>query len=377
MAKENNRTTKRFFNSLRGFVMTYKALLLNGLCRAWILPVIAMLLVPSIGCSALNTSRGPLSSDRAVERYIHRVTERPDGSLSHAYITRPEGDRPMPLVFLVQGSGCASHFEELPGGGYLDVNAWIFTDTSRGGDVRLAFLEKRGVRFGAPMSARDEEEPSEEFLLHDTLEEGAADVVRTVERLASEPGVDRSRILLVGFGEGAVKAAAAARRCPLVTHLAYLGAGGWPRLHERIVLERKRIALLHPPPEDPEALMEAFFDDLEDLAADPDALSPIRLGVTPRHFHGFELVSPLEDLLALDIPLFHAVGGESAQVPPASVDAVRASFLAAGKDNLTQRIHPGLDQGFRVVDTGDLKRPGAFHLPKVMDAVFAWFLHDA
>jgi hypothetical protein len=267
--------------------------------------------------ACLNTehSRGPLISSWALERYDRKIFLRPDGSYLDCYISLPLERKPVPLVFFCQGSGYASLFEELPLGDYADVNGWIWNHTRYGEKIRLAFVEKRGVAFGSVLQEPGAVDPPKEFLLHDKLKDRCADVCQALHELVKDPLVDPRRVVLLGYGEGALVAARAALSAPEVTHLGFFAAGGQPRLTELTMLHRQQLRRGRNSAEEVEEGMNDFFLLLEEIFDHPDAQENSALGVTPAHLVSYGLHAPLDDLLKLDIPIFYAVAGADPLVP--------------------------------------------------------------
>lgn len=337
---------------------------------AALLPAILAL---AAACSAPAPDRGPLTPSAALDRYERRLLSRGDGSFVTCYVSRQAVEGPLPLLFFCQGGGYASMFVRDAAGDLYDRFEWFRTESAYGDRLRLAFVEKRGVRLGRT----GEEEPSPAALAHDTLEERVEDTCRALKLLLEDPRTDRARVLLAGHGEGALVAALAAERTPGVTHLGWLAAGGLPRLFEMAWLRREELAAEGKEGADLEEGMDAFYEEVRRALEDPEDRKAIHFLRTSAHAATFWTPDPLAVLLRLEIPVFAAVAGLDPHVPAFSTDALRLGFLAAGKENLTFRVYPGLDHGFSV-PPAEAGRPtegeDAFHLPRVFDDLCAWFL---
>jgi dienelactone hydrolase len=343
---------------------------------AVLLPALLLLtaLMGLAGCGTLRGGKGPLSPSRALDRYERRIFTRPDGTFLDCYISKPFFEEPTPLVFYCQGWGYASTFESLPFGDYMDVNGWIWERSGFGDKIRLAFVENRGVRFGSPLLNIEEHDLPEEFLVHDTKENRVEDVCFALRELEKDPLVDPEKVALLGHGEGAAIAAAAARKSAWVTHLGYLANGGLPRLVELLALKREALKSTEKDPQDGEEEMDEIFRILAETLKEPGTDGPLCFGQTPAHFVSFALCPPLDDLLELEIPIFVAAAGQDPHVPLFSSDAIRAAFLCQGKNNLTFEVYPDLDHGFTAEGSRKTPERRRFEYPRVFDDFCEWFL---
>ena len=328
-----------------------------------------------VSCGAPSRGAGPLVPSAALDRYQRRLLPRGDGSYVTCYASPARGEGPTPLVFFCQGGGYASLFVRDAAGDFHDRLGWIRMESAFAGRIRLAFVEKRGVRLGDD----GEGEIPRAALEHDTLEERVEDVTRALDLLLRDPGVDRSHVALVGHGEGALVAAETAVRCKAVTHLGYFANGGLSHLLEMAWERRKELALSNKrKDEDPGEEMAAFFEEAaRALRAQPESRK-LRFGRTPGHVRSFWARRPLDTLLRLEIPLFVAVPGRDPHVPLFSTDALRLAFLAAGKKNLAFHAYPDLDHGFTVPPSPEGERmdegEDPFRFPRVFDEFCAWFI---
>ncbi|MFH2000476.1 MAG: dienelactone hydrolase family protein, partial [Planctomycetota bacterium] len=329
-------------------------------------------------CRSSHPMGTPLSASPALQRYDRKIIPRINGTSMECYLSKAMGETSgsCPLLFLCQGSGYGSVFESLPMGGYIDTFGWIWEFSQYSTRFRIAFSEKQGVRIGTILEEADEADPPMEFLIHDTLENRVSDVVRSLEELVKDPALDRSRIVVAGFGEGAQVAAAAARRCGFVTHLGFFACGGEPHLNEIVLLNREKLKRAKITPDEAEEQTNDFFEELAEAFESRADVETLFAGASYAHLISFWLAPPVQDLLALDIPIYAAAGNMDPLVPAASVDLIRLAFLREGRQNLTLKIYPGLDHGFRsVIDEAQDPRL-VYQLPAVFDAFCRWILNE-
>jgi len=158
-----------------------------------------------------------------------------------------------------------------------------------------------------------------------------------------------------------------------VTHLAYLSAGGLSRVDELTRLKKDWIKDKGFNPTQSKEALDEFTRKLTMIYSRPLDIDSHILGVTPSHFMSYNIEAPLDDLLALRIPIFQAYGDHSSIVPRSSIEAISAAFEQAGKDNLECMIYPGLDHGFTGKDPDDPDSDRRFQMSRVFDDFCAWF----
>jgi pimeloyl-ACP methyl ester carboxylesterase len=145
-----------------------------------------------------------------------------------------------------------------------------------------------------------------------------------------------------------------------VSHvLIYATGGGWDQADELSFLVARDSSYLGiggP------AALEA---ELAQIRAAPDA-GTIWLGHPYRFWSSYLWYRPLDDLLALDIPLFVAHGTADASVPVESARALRDAFAGERRSNLTYQEYGDADHDFTDVETH------ASELPQLEAAGVAW-----
>jgi predicted esterase len=328
-------------------------------------------------CGTVMDQGSPLVGYPALDRYERKLIERPDGSYLECYVTRSLEDEPLPLVFFCQGSGYYSMFQTRISGDLIDLNLWFLMESRYSRKVRFAFVEKWGVRFGSAALDPTEDELPFDYLLHDLLAHRVQDTLWALEELCKDPGVDRSRVALLGHGQGALVAASAARLSPDATHLGYFAAGGMPRLQEMMIQKRRSLAADKDlEAEDIELKMAGYILGFAGAFASPKDCETRYHGITAAQLASYGKHEPMENLLKLDLPIFVAAGGADRFVPLESIDLIRLEFLRLGKRNLSLRVYSGMDHGFnrRQVDEAGDRTESRF--AAVFDEFCDWFLED-
>ncbi len=288
----------------------------------------------------------------------------------------PEASRP--LVLVIQGSGCSSIWQEVPatdsasdakpriGGGLQNM---VMRDY--GGEVRIVAVEKPGVQFlDNPQPPGTGTPCSVEFKTHHTPPEWSAALSAALRQSLSLPGVDPSRVLVIGHSEGADMASYVAQANPdIVTHAACLAGAGITQLFDMTQLAWAE----QTPGENHEVRgdrVQAVYNIWAEIQRDPGSIEKSVWGHPYKRWSSFAAVSPVESLLATDprTQLFLAHGTSDQAVPIASFDAGLAILASKGRTATVRRL-PGLDHGF----AREGEAPGSGMREIVGDAM-RWFL---
>ncbi len=293
---------------------------------------------------------------------LHEVTFR-CGEISLAgTLTVPASQGPHPAVILLTGSGAQTRDEDVFG---FKVFATLADTLTRSGMSVLRF-DDRGMG------------GSSGSLLTATTLDYADDALAAYEFLSTYPGIDRTRIGILGHSEGGVAGGLAAARQPAISFLVLM-AGPSVR-GDRLILgqieDLGRTAGLTPPEiQDQLSVQQRVYTVVRSNAGwDSLRTLMIRLGVrrspgndslvarqveaqlrgarTP-WFRCFIDLDPSEALRTLSIPLLAVLGEKDMQVAPAlNGPALENLRRENAKENLTIVVIPGANHLFQVARTG-------------------------
>lgn len=242
-----------------------------------------------------------------------RLFTYPDGEKSVYFINETDSrSTPDSIIFFYGGSGCISWKSYLP----------IFS-AEIGIEARYIALNKRHVDEEGKSLA----ECGNRFHLDNNFRQWMSDYMEFISAtLANMPARPRN-VVLVGISEGGMVAARVARARSDVTHLIVIGDGGWSM--------RENLNLLS----DPETVSEEWSK----IASDPSSITKTWLGNPYRYWFDVMDYSPLEDYLALDIPVLIAVGERDRSVSSLSALDVKRAATTSGKKNIGVVVYPGAD----------------------------------
>ena len=232
-----------------------------------------------------------------------------EGHLIDVYLVHDS--RPKPLVFLIQGSGCAPIMTLDGDGALYDTTLFQGLVGPRAEALHFAIIEKRGVgllRFPREMKQaenlaafnRASNECSREFMLSSAKQLRVSDVVATIRAIRQQSWVQR--VLVAGHSEGtAVSAGVIHEAKPDEIAAAGLFASAGPTHFFELYLEGA-------PSGDPERL-RSFVETMKTLQSADDEF--LYEGWPARRWKSYALDStPLQDVAGSDVPLFVAQGAK-------------------------------------------------------------------
>lgn len=296
----------------------------------------------------------------------------------------------VPLVVFVQGSGCGSHFVKV-GDKVGSTTGFPVIHDALKGRGRVMVVEKPGVEpFFQPRNPGGADEATELFKSEHTLDRWAEAVEASIRSALELPGIDPTRVLVMGHSEGGIVAARVAADEPRVTHVACLAGGGPTQLYDFIRMAREGGAEGHGTGEsgsggmfghvsdDPAKRVQWVMDSWADIMKDPMSTEKSWLGHPYRRWSTFCATSPAEELSRSKARVYIAQGTRDESVEPSTGDMLAATLLAKGRDVTFNRVEAG-DHGFFL--PGE-QAPGAPPAKdngwnRVMTDVVEWFLDPA
>ena len=272
-----------------------------------------------------------------------------------AYVSEPSAAGPdLPLAVYVQGSGCGSHFTRT-GNGWVPRNGHMGLLEATAGRFRVLIVEKPGVAPGDDPQTPEATAGSALFRREHTLERWTEALLAATRAARTLPGIDRSRLLVVGHSEGGLAASRLARLLPEVTHVAVLAGGGPSHLADLTALVRRGRFLGHVS-SDPEERVAALRTTWEDILAHPDDPNRLFLGHAYPRWASFLSSSPMQELSEVRwARVLVAQGLADDAVEPFTADVLTATLRVQGID-VTEMLVPGADHSFAL--RSDPRRDG-------------------
>lgn len=286
------------------------------------------------------------------------------------YVGQRDTKNPKPLVVWIAGSGCTSMFYDM---GEKGISSGLFGLANREGGEHAVVMavEKPGVAFGSM-----QERPgsgmgcTDEYTEQHTMLRWREALRAAIDATTQLPGVDSSRILVMGHSEGADMAAFLPEVEPRITHIAVLAGGGPTQLFDMAELMRQPMGPEDDDVEAREQRVEDAYATWGEIMSDPDSTTKFAWGHPHRRWSSFLAHSPVEHLIKTDARVYLAYGTGDENAPATGPDVARAELVSRGRDvTVDRRI--GEDHGFAKPE----QSPGDGFI-EVFNDVFAWFHAD-
>jgi len=289
------------------------------------------------------------------------------------FLTKDSTKAKKPLLVYLDGSGAFPLFQELDAG----IGSSVVIDFQQlRNDYKILLISKPGVPFidkveddknGFPIY----KEPAEykENLSLTWRVETASLIIKT---LIKEEKIDESRIVVLGFSEGAQVAPRLAKENNNITHLLLFAGNGLNQFFDPIINARMKATRGQISESEAQQEIDSLFNEFENIYKTPTSTEKEWWGHTYKRWASFTETDPYKDLLELEIPIYLA-NGSLDENSVLSADYIKLEFIKNRKDNLTYRTYPDCDHQFNEIIT----KNGQFveansKLNLVLEAAFDW-----
>lgn len=259
-----------------------------------------------------------------------------DQSCIEAYLTIPQGDRPFPLILLVQGSDAESVID----------NHNTLAERFNPHGIAMLSAEKRGIN----ADGKD----FQQFIEYDFFEYRMQDYSIILSALYQGLITKwNGSLIIIGGSEGGKIAPRLALQFPShVAGLVLVGSGGGLPFNEELKFQiEASLESLNP--------FYKFCFKIRDMIiprkidaqylkmlGQPDSLE-MWYQKTFRWWASFLRYDPLPEMLQLNIPIYMIHGALDSKIPVESADIVKAAFDDAGKYNLTYVCYDDLGHSLK------------------------------
>ena len=273
------------------------------------------------------------------------------------HIYRRNINKCKPLIIYLQGSRNFPLYWLKPNGKYSTSTTLNFDTVSN--DYHVITISKPNIPFVdsvkiAP-SGRRYYPISREYREKYSLDWRANSADKVINDVLKELCVDKSTIIVWGHSEGSQVAPAVAVRNDNVTHVVSMMGNSLNHLYDFILMERVSALKGDISNEEAQYNIDSLYTEYEKIYKDPTSVEDEWFGESYYKWSSFSLVSPIENILKLDIPILYVAGGDDYH-SILNMDYAKLEFLRKGKDNLTYKVFPTIDHYFletRVNELGE------------------------
>lgn len=289
------------------------------------------------------------------------------------YLSSDSTDIKKPLLVYLDGSGAYPLFQKVDQGIGSTV---VFDFQQLRNEFKILLISKPGIPFMDEVKSDENgypfyQEPIEyrENLSLDWRVKSASSII---DKLVAENKIDHSKIVVLGFSEGAQVGPALAVENNNITHLLLFGGNGLNQFFDPIITARMKAARGQISEIDAQEEIDSLFEDYKRIYDEPENTDKEWWGHTYKRWASFTKSDPYKLLLELDIPIFIA-NGSLDENSVLSADYIQLEFIKNKKTNLTYKTYPNFDHQLNEIITKD----GQFieAIPKidsVIKAAFEW-----
>ena len=283
-------------------------------------------------------------------------------------------DAHKPLLVYLQGSTNLPLYFQKPDGGY---SSGITLNTNAlSNDYHIVLISKPNTplvdRINITSSGRKEYPMREGYQEKYSLDWRANSADLVINDALQKLNVDSSKIIVWGNSEGSQVAPAVAVRNKKVTHVIAMMGNALNHLYDFILMERVSAFMGEKSNEAAQANIDSLYMEYEKIYKEPKSTTKEWFGESYYKWSSFSLISPLENMLKLDIPILYVAGGEDRH-SILNMDYAKLEFLRKGKDNLTYKVFPNCDHFFLETKTDAYgKKEWIDHLGEVNAFALEW-----
>lgn len=246
-----------------------------------------------------------------------------------------------PLLVYLDGSGNYPLFYRKNNGKY---NTSVSLDIARyAKDYTIVLISKPGIPFSDSLRYRSGKPYYPENRLFDqlySLQWRAGTASKAIDYLYNKLPVDKKHIIVMGYSEGSQVAPAVAVLNKRVTHVICFVGNALNQLYDFIIEQRLNADRNAITAEKAQHNVDSLYDVYQKIYNSPDATDKKWFGATHLKWSSFSVVTPLENMLKLDIPILYIAGGKDNNQTIIDMDYARLEFLRKHKTNLTYKVYP-------------------------------------
>ena len=287
------------------------------------------------------------------------------------YATKGKENKPL-LVYL-DGSGAFPLFQQLEQGIASTV---VINYQQLQEKYKVILISKPGVPFldkvGRAPNGFPTYDAPKEYIKTLSLDWRVESTNKIINRILEQSKEKPSKVILLGFSEGAQVAPIVATKNKHVSHVLLFGGNGLNQLFDPIITARLKSQRGQISEQQAQKEIDSLFKQYKEIYKNPKATDKGWYGHTYKRWASFTKTSPVDELVKLNIPIYIA-NGSLDENSVLSADYIALEFLKRGKTNLTYKTYPSYNHQFQelIFEGGQFKQ-AIPKLQQVMENAFQW-----
>ena len=265
------------------------------------------------------------------------------------HVTKSNNSIKKPLLIYIDGSGNFPLYFKTKSGKYSTSISLDIAKYSK--DYFVVLISKPNTPFSdtlqySPSGRKFYPENSSYKELY-SLDWRAETASKAIDFLLKKLPIDRKKIIVMGYSEGAQVAPKVAVLNKKVTNIVCFVGNAQNQLYDFILetrLDAYRNNITH---EQSQKIVDSLYNEFEKIYKNPKSIDREWFGETYLKWSSFTETSPLENMLKLKIPILYIAGGIDNNQTILNMDYAKLEFLRKGKNNLTYKVYPNCNHYFQ------------------------------
>lgn len=306
--------------------------------------------------------------------FVHYTIHHPTLKDIDIHVTKDKSGKKKPLIVYLDGSGNFPIFSKTRDGRYSSSVPIRTRKYSK--DYYIALISKPGVPFSdsiriAPDGRRYYPE-TEDFYARYSLDWRTRAASEAIDLLIKKLPIDTDQVIVMGYSEGSQVAPAVAVLNKKVTHVVCMVGNSLNHLFDFLLDARLKAERNELSPAESQELVDSLYAQYEQIYRDPQSITKFWYGSTYLKWSSFSSVTPLENMLKLNIPILYVAAGKDHNQTILGMDYTKLEFLRKGKVNLTYKVYPQSNHFFQERYEADGRVKEADRIDEVHQAAIDW-----
>jgi pimeloyl-ACP methyl ester carboxylesterase len=290
------------------------------------------------------------------------------------HLATSDSTKKKPLLVYLDGSGNFPVYYKNKSGNYTTSVPADIKKYAK--DFHVVLISKPGVPFKDTSepdpSGRDYYLRSESFSKLYSLDWRAEAASKAIDFFMKKIPVEKEKIIVMGYSEGSQVAPSVAVLNKNVTHVVCLVGNALNHFFDFLINTRLDVDRNIISADEGQKIVDSLYSQYEKIYADPQSVKKTWYGETYLKWSSFTKITPLENMLKLNIPILYVAGGKDNNQTIIGMDYARLEFIRFGKKNLTYKVYPNSNHYFQETEVKNGKTVTVDRIDEVHQFAVNW-----